>query len=301
MASQYPTALNSHCNYTAAGRYDSGVTAALRSLVLFLAWLLASLAPGWSCPPSLLCQLHPACIFSSSSTSPNEQRLTKHLIWAYTKRVQAIMRPSADQAEQLPLLGDAHNAANQRTIKRQKIAAVVLVFTLISIVAVGGSIIGTSANKLIEWNICRDKYPDRVVDDPRCGDREIAGRFAYIDGLLTTFQKLPGILCGIPYGLVADRWGRRRSLTLCMFGLTMMMVHIVTVRKYLSTASVHITTNLRSSPLTISFIVTLAESHHLDLRWIWACGLWMMIGGGFPVLNSTIFAVLNDVATPETR
>ena len=85
--------------------------------------------------------------------------------------------------------------------------------------------------------------------------------------MVQTDRKTTGILLAIPYGILADHWGRRFVITLCCVG------------------------------------VVLAESWILFVLWFWrlfpttavfAFPVFMCIGGGGPVFAAVLLAVIAD-------
>jgi hypothetical protein len=149
--------------------------------------------------------------------------------------------------------------------------------------------------RMFELGVCRDYYkvvdpsviaPNGDVEEALCKLGEIQSRFATLRGVLGAIGPLPGtswsrsstlllrtdrkcigIFLAIPYGILADRVGRRFVILLCCFG------------------------------------VVFAESWILFVLWFWrlfpttalfAFPVFLCIGGGGPVFAAVLLAVIAD-------
>lgn len=145
--------------------------------------------------------------------------------------------------EQAPLLGedDARRRhdnglqpatpARKRRSKKPKTAsgaAYIVAILLAQIVALelSNSFIEPSLGQLEEAAICRDYFGnDDVRDpatDPRCKSEPVQSELSMLQGVELTIALLPGLLTSVPYGIAAERYGRRVILIVCTFGLMLM-------------------------------------------------------------------------------
>jgi MFS family permease len=72
-----------------------------------------------------------------------------------------------------------------------------------------------------------------LFNETRCLAEPIQSELALVLGLKNTFDSLPGILLGIPYGVMADRIGRKQVLILAILGTQLGEVWSRAVCKYL--------------------------------------------------------------------
>jgi MFS family permease len=82
--------------------------------------------------------------------------------------------------------------------------------------------------RLFEDIICRQVYDDRESipyanhtgspSEDMCKIPQVQGKVAMLFGMQTFFDGIPGLLLAIPYGVYADKFGRREVLILSMSG-----------------------------------------------------------------------------------
>lgn len=85
---------------------------------------------------------------------------------------------------------------------------------------------------------------------------------------------IPGIVIGFPFGIAADRYGRKPVLLICVFGLVIAV----------------------GSVLAVSWFWWI-----FPLRLVWAAWFLTIIGGGPTVLMSTVFSMLTDLSDASDR
>ncbi|ODA77560.1 hypothetical protein RJ55_07189 [Drechmeria coniospora] len=127
-----------------------------------------------------------------------------------------------------------------------------------------------------EGIICRQRFPNVTdpVRDPLCKHRDVQSELSIIQGWEATFGLIPGILTGVPYGVAADRYGRRIVLALSLLGLAM-------------------------SQLTDVVICWFPDI--FPLRLVWAAAIWTLVGGGPFVFGAMMLTIVNDVSTDAQR
>lgn len=114
------------------------------------------------------------------------------------------------------------------------------------------------------------KFPS---EDP-CKSELVQGELALINGYKETFDVLPSILLSLPYGVLADHWGRKPVLYLTLVGIILGEFWVRLVA---------------------------AWSTVLPLRMVWMTAFFRIIGGGDQVLTSMAIAMVADVFSEEER
>ncbi|RPA79072.1 MFS general substrate transporter [Ascobolus immersus RN42] len=136
--------------------------------------------------------------------------------------------------------------------------------------------------RLLEAKICRNYYdlndpsvynPDGTIPELLCKIPEIQARLAHIKGWQVFWEGLPVMLLAIPWGILADRVGRRKVLALNFFGC------IVSV---------------------FWFLAVCTPGSTLPAEAVWGSGFANLIGGGPRVGSVLILALVSD-NSPETK
>lgn len=137
--------------------------------------------------------------------------------------------------------------------------------------------------KILEGIVCRRYYEGLGAttpttpshDDHDCTTRPVQAELATIVQTLNTFNRLPGLLLAIPYGIVADRYGRRPVFLLAILGALLQDA--------------------------ICKTVLWQPDAFGGARAAWWSSLGMLAGGGDAVTSAMIFLVVADVAPPSQR
>ncbi|KAF7181873.1 hypothetical protein CNMCM7691_001170 [Aspergillus felis] len=157
-----------------------------------------------------------------------------------------------------------------------------LVITLVAIMltfAIGGQMIPGPMVRIIEAIACDDYWrahdPSRLqasghVVEQLCKIKEVQEEVTTIKGYMDFFEGLLSVLCAIPYGLLADRYGRRRAIRLTIPGFLLNAI-------------------ITNSVLWFSDI--------FPLRAIWLGSLSWTIGGGPAIAMALIWTMLADPTT----
>lgn len=107
--------------------------------------------------------------------------------------------------------------------QRLGLALVLPCLLLILLVEIGATLITTPMNQIQEGIICQMWHPGipEPSKDVRCKDRDVQSELSTLRGWELTFGLIPGLLTAIPYGIIADRYGRKVVLSLSLFGITL--------------------------------------------------------------------------------
>lgn len=99
-------------------------------------------------------------------------------------------------------------------------AVVILVIVLIESSAL---LLAVPLNQILEANICRRLHPElKHQSAAACGnDSDVQAELALVNGWSITLTLLPGIITAIPFGFLADKYGRKLGMCLCVLGICM--------------------------------------------------------------------------------
>ncbi|GAQ11838.1 hypothetical protein ALT_9159 [Aspergillus lentulus] len=161
-----------------------------------------------------------------------------------------------------------------------------LVITLVAIMLtfeIGGQMIPGPMVRIIETIVCdgywRAHNPSRLpasghVAEQLCKIEEVQAEVTTIKGYSDFLEGLLCVLCAIPYGLFADRYGRRRAIRLTIPGF---LVNAI----------------ITNSVLWFSNI--------FPLRAVWLAALSWTIGGGPTIAMALLWTMLADHTTDLNR
>lgn len=96
--------------------------------------------------------------------------------------------------------------------------------------------------QIFELNICQRLHPEVFDSNPggvlpsvvpsACKTADVQGELALLKGWMSTFDQLPGIILALPYGLMADRVGRKPVLFLSLAGCVLQEMAIRVIGKF---------------------------------------------------------------------
>lgn len=139
--------------------------------------------------------------------------------------------PSTTEAggrEGTPLLrtssGEPNRADNvsSKTYARFPICGVVLLLGLFA-ATLSESFQEPAFGQMEEDIFCRQYYTNvtDALNDPRCKDERVQSDISMLEAVEITIRFGVSLLAAIPYGIIAQRFGRKRVLTLSMFGMAL--------------------------------------------------------------------------------
>ncbi|KAF2807397.1 MFS general substrate transporter [Mytilinidion resinicola] len=187
-----------------------------------------------------------------------------------------------DSSPTTPLLPRSPTSPSFSAPKHQKpwILVAVIGALAIFIVDLGNFLLNPARTRLYESSICLRFYQDTdpsqirngTIQERLCKINEVQDTVAMVFGWQDLFDAIPGILLAVPYGALADKYGRKWILVLGFLGLELSMLWIMLIC-YLD----------------------------LQLKLTWFSSIFLMIGGGSTVAIATVFTMLSDVVPPERR
>ena len=127
----------------------------------------------------------------------------------------------ASRADEPPTEATGTEAAStDAKLPRKSIVTFAICTLSYFFVVLSASIMQPATTEVVEEIICRRLYPDVAHGrDPRCKDNFVQGELSFIEGWALPLFLLPGVVTAVPYGILADTYGRRLGIGLCMLGL----------------------------------------------------------------------------------
>ncbi|KAJ5627096.1 hypothetical protein N7528_004523 [Penicillium herquei] len=110
-------------------------------------------------------------------------------------------------------------------------------------------------------------HTDKIPTEDICKSTPVQSELVLVNGWKDTSDVLAGMLLSVPYGVLADRWGRKPVLLLGISGILLGEAWIRIVCFYPSI---------------------------FPLRLVWLSGLWRIIGGGDIAMSSTALVIIAD-------
>ncbi|KAI0154603.1 MFS general substrate transporter [Xylariaceae sp. FL1272] len=130
--------------------------------------------------------------------------------------------------------------------------------------------------QVLEDIICADMshHGDPVAGlDDACKSPAVQTELALVRGFLQMAPVFAGVLCTVPYSLLANRIGRRRVLMLSGIGLF----------------------------FSLAWVLAVCYFRFLPVRWIWLSGAFLFIGGGDPVMSTVAHVMITDTVERPQR
>lgn len=187
----------------------------------------------------------------------------------------------AEQASARPSQAKSKAAAASR--EKLRIRLMVTLFTIILLVETGNAMTSGPTTRIYEAIACKSYYeatdPSKIGSDGQvpeslCKGKEVQGEVAIVKGYGELFDGVASILLAVPYGLLADRIGRKPTILLSIPGFVL---------------------NILITGVTLYF------SNIFPLRAVWLSALSWLIGGGLVVAAAIIWTMMADVTTEEQR
>ncbi|GJC82700.1 efflux pump ustT [Colletotrichum liriopes] len=174
-------------------------------------------------------------------------------------------------AEETPLL--AHDLPPTIAPTRAyQIKVIGLAMAFIVIIEIGVYLQIPPSYQLMEEIICRKHYPDHIIsqgeDDDVCKGALVQGELAMVKGWQASFDCAAPLLTSIPYGVIADKYGRRPVLSLAMLGITLEFLWML-------------------QPLLWPDV--------LPLWTVWFGAVFQFIGGGAGMVQAMTWTMISDV------
>lgn len=157
------------------------------------------------------------CLGLSSTLLPPSTTVSTAIRPAAQSKRSSMTR--AASSERTPLLPPGAHHGEIPPLRRLGIALPYLLVFLAFEISV--SLVAIPISPIQEAIICRKHYADVVSADPRCKNEIVQSELSMLKGWEVTFGLIPGMVTVVPYGIAADKYGRRLVLGLSLLGLTL--------------------------------------------------------------------------------
>jgi len=189
---------------------------------------------------------------------------------------------------EIPLLGPSSDDENGAEIETPRTKGRRSEFFIISTLALiiffletGDELIQPAQTRVLESIYCRQYYtahdPSLTfpagIPESECKNHVIQGQVAMLKGWMAMIGAFVVLLVSVPWGYVADAYGRKR------------IVLLITAALWFRAAWQQ--------------AVCWADGS-VDLKWIWGAAVTDLFGGGGAVASALVFTILADVV-PEAR
>lgn len=167
-----------------------------------------------------------------------------------------------------------------------------LLMVVVLLVSLGDQLMDTPNTRILEAVICyrywekvdpsklllgRDAVGPGAVDGVQemyCKADDVQSELAALRGWQQTFNGFPSLLLALPYGWLADRYGRKPFVMLSAAGCILQVIWIQGVAWFWQS---------------------------FDIRITWLSTLFTLLGGGSTVMSTLFFVLMSDVASEAER
>ncbi|GAB1736001.1 hypothetical protein NU219Hw_g6056t1 [Hortaea werneckii] len=167
-----------------------------------------------------------------------------------------------------------------------------LLMLVIFLAGAGDSIVESPTTRIFESVICyryfESEDPSKIqlgraavgpgaiggVEERYCKADYVQQQLASLAGYQTLFEGFPSLLLAVPFGWLADRYGRKPVLMLGLFSFLLKLLWIQLVTWFWQA---------------------------FDIRMTWLSALHALLGGGSTVASSLFFVILSDIVPEDHR
>jgi MFS family permease len=177
------------------------------------------------------------------------------------------------------------------------VVMVILAFALVAIIDMGAFLSEAPRTRVYEANICLGHYretdpsvigKDGLIAEKLCKVDAVQQKMAMIFGWQEMFDAIPSIFLAIPFGVLADKVGRKWIFAASLVGLQLNSAWVLGI--------------CECHPEQHKILLTLpGYFRDLPLQLTWLSSAFYLIGGG-PIVAAAIgITMISDIAPPEKR
>ncbi|PLB37448.1 MFS general substrate transporter [Aspergillus candidus] len=168
--------------------------------------------------------------------------------------------------ETTPLLG-----------RQQKATGWLSIYWLSAVVfclSAAGACLNVPLTRLIEDNLCSRYIRQGAPSEELCKSEKIQSRLAYLNGCLPLVEAVVGLVVAFPFGILADRVGRKPIIILSMAGTLLSLAWELAV---------------------------IGMPRVIRVEFILAGPLFAVVGGGNTVLLANLYSIASDLVAQSDR
>ncbi|KAF7184358.1 hypothetical protein CNMCM7691_005110 [Aspergillus felis] len=169
--------------------------------------------------------------------------------------------------EASPLLGGQRRAASRWS-------SIYWLSTVVFCLSAAGFMLNVPLTQLIEENICTRYAPQGAPTERHCKSDEIQSKLAYLNGNLSLVEAVVGLFVAFPFGVLADRVGRKPVIFLSVIGTSLALAWELAV---------------------------IAFPKIVQVQAILAGPLFTVVGGGNTVLLANLYSIASDLVAQSDR
>ncbi|KAK0123872.1 hypothetical protein ONS95_008865 [Cadophora gregata] len=185
-------------------------------------------------------------------------------------------------SEATPLLPESQQPERPSATSRFHVTTpryIVLLLALnILILASAGGLTVVPQTRLLEDIFCHRYYGDVKglgdIDESLCKIDSIQSELAYVNGLTTAVEAVVGLTFAFPFGILADKIGRKPVYMISMIGTALYLVSTMLVIRFWRFLPAHL---------------------------VIFCSIFQVIGGGTQVLLAVLYSIAADVESSANR
>ncbi|KAF7906922.1 hypothetical protein EAE99_011989 [Botrytis elliptica] len=161
---------------------------------------------------------------------------------------------------------------------------ILLLTTIVFIIGFGIYLVWIPSMRIYEDILCHRYYEElqgrgevglsSTIDEARCKGDKVQEELNILTAVLETLKALPGMFMAVPYGLLADKIGRKPVFALSILGLLLSLLFEVFI---------------------------MSEWMMLPIRAVWFAPFLQFIGGGEKTASAIFYAIISDVTTQDER
>ncbi|ETS73557.1 hypothetical protein PFICI_14503 [Pestalotiopsis fici W106-1] len=176
----------------------------------------------------------------------------------------------AETTEASPLLDEGNERSGADAYRRR---VIIVTFAMFFFLEFGAGLFIPAQTAALEQKICDKIYSNIDPLDRDCKAPDVQGELADLQGWRTTLDCVPSLVATIPYGIISNKWGRHRVLSLAFSGIT----------------------------LGLAFQLMVLYFDFFPVKLVLVSPMFMFLGGGPAVLTAMLYTTIADITSVSAR